>query len=492
MWRKRVFSIFNALKTSDVKFWAIFACKIGGKDVTLRCQKNAEMERKIYTQMLKWKERWNGRSALLVDGARRIGKSWIVADFAKREYKSSVVIDFNNVSEPIVELFERYLTDLDTFFERLSIYTGVKLHRRKSVIVFDEVQVYPKARAAIKYLVADGRYDYIETGSLVSINHNVADIVIPSEEVRINMYPMDFEEFLWALGKRQIADFIAAQRRAVKPVGQAMHRQLMELLRTYILVGGMPQAVLSYVNDKDFRMVDDVKRAIIALYRNDISKYAGRQAPNVTRLFDNIPGALQQHEKRLRPAKVKPGARMRDFDDAIFWLDESRVANFCYAVSEPSVALAMTIDSGRVKTYMADTGLLLSMAFAPGELEQGGIYEKILRGKLEFNKGMLTENLVAQMLRAAGHPLYFYASRASAPAEERMEIDFLVRKADVTSRHNVIPIEVKSAGNYVTRSLEKFRAKFGPHIAESYVLHSGDVAEADGITYLPLYMAAWV
>jgi predicted AAA+ superfamily ATPase len=450
------------------------------------------MKRKIYNRMLNWKQHWQGRTALLIDGARRIGKSWIVTEFAKQEYKSYIVIDFNNVSPMVIELFEQYLIDLDTFFSRLSLYTGVKLYERKSAIIFDEVQMYPKARAAIKYLVADGRYDFIETGSLVSINHNVRDIVIPSEEVRINMYPMDFEEFMWALGKADLYDFLVEQCRTLHPIGQILHRQVMEDLRTYLLVGGMPQAVLSYLNTKDFRDVDAVKRTIIALYRNDISKYAGGQAPNVTRLFDSIPGLLQQHEKRLLPSRVKPGARMRDFDKAISWLDESRVVNFCYAATEPSVALALNQDNAKVKMYMADTGLLMSMAFSDGEMEQGGIYEKILRGKLEFNKGMMTENLVAQMLRASGHPLYFYSSKSNTDAADRMEIDFLIRKSVITSRHNISPIEVKSSGNYTTWSLDKFRRKFDKNIDTCYVLHSGDLKIENGVTYLPLYMAGMI
>ncbi len=257
---------------------------------------------------------------------------------------------------------------------RLSLYTGVRLYLRESLIVFDEVQMCPKARAAIKYLVKDGRYDYIETGSLVSINHNVKDIVIPSEEIRIDMYPMDLEEFMWAIGQDMLFDFVKTKFENLAPLGQALHRQMMEALRTYLLVGGMPQAVLSYVERKDMRDVDAIKRSILALYRNDISKYAGKSAPNVTRIFDNIPGLLQQHEKRFRPSKVKEGARMKDFSESMFWLDESRVVNFCYATTEPSVGLALNRNDAKVKLYMADTGLLVSMAFDTGDLEQGVIY----------------------------------------------------------------------------------------------------------------------
>jgi predicted AAA+ superfamily ATPase len=447
------------------------------------------MKRKIYNRMLQWKEQWHGRTALLVDGARRIGKSWIVEDFAKNEYKSYILIDFNNVSQSIIDLFEEYLTDLDTFFSRLSLFTDSRLYDRNSVIIFDEVQLYPKARAAIKYLVNDGRYDYIETGSLVSINHNVKGIVIPSEEVRLNMYPMDLEEFMWALDKEQLFEYVREQYQQLKPIGQQLHRKMMEILRTYLLVGGMPQAVLSYIERKDFRDVDAVKRNIIALYRNDISKYAAKQAPVVTHIFDNIPGDLQLHEKRFKPSKIKKGSRMRDYYEAMFWLDESRVANFCYATTEPSVALALFQDDSKLKLYMTDTGLLVSMAFDSYELEKGGMYEKILRGKLEFNKGMLTENLVAQQLRANGHPLYFYSCNSRENADDRMEIDFLIRKENITSRHNISPIEVKSSAQYTISSLLKCKKKYADYIGTCYVLHSGDLKVENDIVYLPLYMA---
>jgi predicted AAA+ superfamily ATPase len=446
------------------------------------------MKRKIYSELLKWKEQYNGTAALLVDGARRVGKSWIVEEFAKNEYKSYVLIDFNNVQSNIIELFELYLTDLDTFFSRLSIYTNTLLYPRNTVIIFDEVQIYPRARAALKYLVKDGRFDYIETGSLVSINHNVKDIVIPSEEVRVNMFPMDLEEFMWATNQDMLYDFVREHFLKKQPMGQAIHRQMMEVTRTYLLVGGMPQAVLAYLKQKDFREADNVKRAIITLYQNDISKYAGRQTANVTRVFNHIPGALQEHEKRFRPAKVKNGSRMRDFTNAFFWLDESRVANFCYASTEPSIALAMTQDDSKLKIYMADTGLLVSMAFSQKALE-GGVYEKILRDKLEFNKGMLVENLVAQLLRASGHPLYFYSSNSKEQREDVMEIDFLICKEELTNRHNICPIEVKSTHSYKVTSLTRYMKKFEPYISTAYVLHTGDVKVEDGITYLPLYMA---
>lgn len=300
---------------------------------------------------------------------------------------------------------------------------------------------------------------------------------------------MDLEEFMWALGKDMMYDYVRSQYKAMKPLGQALHREMMDILRTYMLVGGMPQAVLSFVERKDMRDVDAIKRSILSLYRNDISKYAGRTAPNVSRVFDNIPGLLQQHEKRFRPNKVKSGARMKDFSKSIFWLDESRVVNFCYNTTEPSVGLALNRDDSKIKLYMADTGLLVSMAFSTGALEQGGIYNKILHGKLEFNKGMLTENLVAQLLRSSGHLLFFYSNYSRDNADDRMEIDFLIRKEDVTSRHNIVPIEVKSSNRYSLTSLEKFTRKYSNYLCQPYVLHTKDIEVKNGINYLPLYMA---
>lgn len=449
------------------------------------------MKRKIYNKIKNWKDKWGGSTALMIDGARRVGKSWIAEEFAKNEYSSYILIDFNNTDEKIIELFEHYLTNLDEFFSRLSLYSGTELYPRKSVIVFDEVQLYPRARAALKYLVKDGRYDYIETGSLVSINHNVKDIMIPSEEMRIDMHPMDFEEYLWALGKSDIYDLVRRCYENKKGLGQSAHRSMMELIRSYILVGGMPQAVEAYVATKDFTIVDGIKRSILALYRNDISKYAGRQAARVTTVYDNIPGLLQQHEKKVRPSLLKKGGRMRDFSEALFWLSESRIINPCYAATEPSVSLSLNKDDSKVKLYMADTGLLISIAFESEQLARG-IYEKILRGKLEFNKGMITENLMAQMLSASGHQLYFYSSYSRDNSEENMEIDFLTRKGTVTSRHNICPIEVKSSNNYTLISLEKFRKKYFQYVGESYLIYTSDLKVEDGITCIPLYMASLI
>ncbi len=446
------------------------------------------MKRKIYNQLLQWKNQWGGRTAILIDGARRVGKSYIAEEFARNEYKSYLLIDFNNANQRIKQLFEDYLDDLDTFFLQLSLLTDVKFYERQTAIIFDEVQQFPRARAAIKYLVADGRYDYIETGSLMSINRNVKDIVIPSEEERIDMYPMDFEEFLWAMGNEMLMPYIQNQYQALMPMGAALHRKAMELFRLYMIVGGMPQAVEEYVNTKDFDNVDHVKRNILKLYRSDISKYAFGDEQKVTRIFDQIPSMLQRHEKRFRIGDIKKGARTRDYEKSMFWLEESRVVNICYATTAPNVGMELNREHFKYKIYMADTGMLISQAFGE-RTELNELYRKLLFGKLEVNKGMLVENIVAQMLKSSGKELFYYSAN-SENSEDRMEIDFLIRKPQVTSRHNISPIEVKSSNRYTITSLRKCINKFSKSISTPYVLHSGDLKVDEGIVYLPLYMTS--
>lgn len=446
------------------------------------------MKRKIYDEMLRWKHDEQGQSALMIDGARRIGKSYIVEKFAQNEYRSHIIVDFNNADDDLLEIFNRHLKNLDLFFSYLSLYYGVTLHPRDSIIVFDEVQLYPKARAAIKYLVKDGRYDYIETGSLVSINRNVKDIVIPSEEHRVNMYPMDFEEFLWALGNDQMMPFIRSCFEKKQPLGP-LHRKAMDYFRLYMVVGGMPQAVLKYVETKDFMKVDSVKRNILSLYKADIEKYAVGNETKVKAIFDGIPAALSKHEKKFRLAAISDKARYREYESAFFWLAESRVVNICYNSTAPDIGLRLNEERTTLKCYMADTGLLVSHTFNLKTIMGSELYLKLALGKLEVNEGMLTENVVAQMLRAAGHELFFFSKNSAANAEDRMEIDFLISKPVISTRHNISPIEVKSSGRYTITSLKKLQAKYAPMLAESYVLHAADVEQKDGIIYLPLYMA---
>ncbi len=447
------------------------------------------MRRKIYDKLLAWKQENQGHNALLIDGARRVGKSYIVKEFAEKEYKSHIIIDFNNVPTQVLDIFKNYLYDLDTFFMYLSLFFSVKLEERNSLIVFDEVQEFPEARAAIKYLVADGRYDYIETGSLVSINKNVKNIMIPSEELRISMYPMDFEEFLWAIGEGTIMDLIKAQFGKQRPMGADMHRKVMTLFRQYMIVGGMPMAVDIYAKTRDFKKVDLVKRSILNLYRNDIQKYADGDEAKVTSIFDQIPSQLQKHKKKFRLSELKSGARMREYESAFFWLREAMVANICYGSTEPNIGLGLKLDNSALKCYMGDTGLLISMAFDENEIMQESLYKKLMMDKLEVNEGMLIENVVAQMLRAAGHKLYFY-SNYSREAEDRMEIDFLIAKTSITSRHNISPIEVKLGSRYTLTSLMKCVAKYGEFLSMPYVIHTADLKKDNGILYLPLYMTS--
>jgi len=448
------------------------------------------MKRKIYNELLDWRKNSNGSVAILIDGARRIGKSFIVEEFARKEYKSYVLIDFGNAGDNIKDLFRNRLNKLDDFFFYVSLETGVKLYERDTCFIFDEVQNFPQARAAIKYLVADGKYDYIETGSLVSINKNVKDIIIPSEERRIDMYPMDFEEFLWAMDNENMMDYIRECFTKKMPLGGSLHRKAMEYFRQYMIVGGMPQAVEKFIKTKDFVEVDKVKRDIIKLYRNDISKYATGVEAKVTGIFDHIAAQLQRHEKRFRLSDVRKGAKMRDFVTSFFWLNESRVVNACYKATAPNIGLELNLDDSALKLYMADTGLLISLAFSEMQIKNENLYKKLMLDKLEINKGMLVENVVSQMLCASGHKLYFYSNSTRENAEDRMEIDFLIPKPVISNRHNISPIEVKSSNGYTLSSLEKCIKKYKNYLSTPYVLHSADLDEKDGIVFLPLYMTS--
>ncbi len=446
------------------------------------------MRRKIYEEILKWKKRSAGQTALLIDGARRVGKSYIAEKFAAAEYKSYLLIDFNRAPKEVTDLFDNYLNDLDTLFMYLSGFYNTKLYERETLIILDEVQLCPRARSAIKYLVADGRYDYLETGSLMSIKKNVKDILIPSEEEHLKMYPLDFEEFLWALDNETLMPLIQTCYEKKQPMGQALHRKAMDYFRQYMIVGGMPQAVARYVETRDFDSIDRVKRAILELYRADIVKHAAGYEIKVEQIFDNIPAQLQKHDKKFKLSSLKKEARFRDYDDALFWLSDAMIANICYNSTAPSIGLKLNMDRLTLKCYMADTGLLISHAFDENGIVSEEIYKKLLFDKLECNKGMIVENLVAQMLTAAGHKLYFYSNPSRDEVSERMEIDFLIAKSKISSRHNISPIEVKSGKNYTLTSLKKFRNKYAEQTDTPYVLHTGDLKEADGITYLPLYM----
>lgn len=452
------------------------------------------MKRKIYQQLLDWKHDRRGEVALLIEGARRIGKSYIVEEFAKNEYDSYLLIDFSRVNPKVIEFFDLYLDDLDMLFTSLELYGKKKLIPRKnptdeasSLIIFDEIQFCPRARSAIKHLVADHRFDYIETGSLISIKKNVKDIMLPSEEHAIEMYPMDFEEFLWAMGDEMMMPFIKMQFEKRKPM-EAFHRKALDYFRQYMIVGGMPQAVQTYVDTRDFDKVDERKRDILSIYRNDIRKYADNQETKVASIFEELPGQLQKHEKKFRLADLQSHARMRDYSEAFFWLSDAKIINCCYNSTEPSIGLKLNEERTTLKCYMGDTGLLISHAFDERGIVTSELYQKLMFDKLEVNEGMLVENIVAQMLRAAGHKLYFFSKYSAKEADERMEIDFLIAKPTITSRHNISPIEVKSGSHYTITSLKKCIKKYDKQLATPYVLHDKDLKVEDGIMYLPLYM----
>lgn len=450
------------------------------------------MRRKLYDDLVSWKKDGAGQTALLIDGARRVGKSYLAEEFARTQYKSYIIVDFNRAGNDVQELFLHYLNDLDTFFMYLSAYYNVRLYEHESLIIFDEVQLFPRARSAIKYLVADGRYDYLETGSLMSIRRNVQDIVIPSEERHITLHPMDFEEFLWAMGNDTLMDMARTCYEKRTPMGQVLHRKAMDYFRQYLIVGGMPQAVQEYIQSRDFYKTDRIKRDILTLYRADMIKYAAGYERKVESIFDQIPSQLQRHEKKFRLSSLKKEARFREYEDALFWLDDAMIVNICCNSTAPNVGLKLNMDRMTLKCYMADTGLLISHAFDENGIVSQEIYKKLLFDKLEVNLGMVTENIVAQMLRASGHSLYFYSNASRDDAQARMEIDFLIAKSNITSRHNISPIEVKSGRNYTLTSLRKFMKKFSEQTYLPYVLHTGDLREEEGILFLPLYMTPFL
>ncbi len=446
------------------------------------------MKRKTLDRLTEWKETSGGETALLVQGARRVGKSYIVEEFAKAEYKSYILIDFNKVDEQVKDIFIHDLSDMDTFFLKLSTLYNTRLYNRESLIILDEVQLFPRARSAIKYLVADGRYDYIETGSLISIKKNVENILIPSEEDKLNMYPMDFEEFLWALGNETMYPLIKNCFEKKKPLGQALHRKAMDLFRQYLIVGGMPQAVKAYAETKDFNKVDKIKRRIINLYRDDIRKHAEGYSVKVEAIFDELPSQLKNQNRRFKLSSLHQGARFDEYKDAMFWLSDAMIVNNCYNSTEPNIGLNLNRDRTLLKCYLGDTGLLISHTFDERGIVSEEVYKKLLLDKLEVNMGMIVENIVAQMLVFSGHKLFFYSNSSREDASNRMEIDFLISKSKASNRHNISPIEVKSSKNYTLSSLKKFKAKYSEQTHIPIVLHPGDLKDEDGILYLPLYM----
>ena len=444
-----------------------------------------ELERKIYKKLIKWKEDRKGTTALLVTGARRVGKSHICQRFAQNEYKSSIIIDFGNPSGEVTDLIENESYDLDLFFSKLASFYRTVLYERESIIVFDEIQRFPKARQLLKYLVADGRYDYIETGSLLSIKYNVQDIIIPSEEEKIEMHPLDFEEFLWALGDKSTIPVLQHSYEQMRPLGQALHRKVMNDFRQYILVGGLPQAVLEYSKKKDFAAADSIKKNILDLYRNDIGRFAGNYASKVLAIFDSIPSQLSKKEKKYKLAAISKNARFRDYDDAFLWLSDGMIINPCFNATDPGFGLAMSMDHSTHKLYMADTGLLVTHTFRNNEYSDNELYREILFDKLSINEGLLMENIVAQAFRVKASDLYFYSRYDRENRENMIEIDFLLVRG-----RKVCPVEVKSSEYRAHSSLDKFRRKFSSKLGESYILYTKDIMIKDGVYHLPIYMAS--
>lgn len=445
-------------------------------------------KRKIYDKLVNWKNTTNGAKSLLIEGARRIGKSTIVEEFAKNEYRSYIVIDFNKVSETVKSAFSDYLDDLDTFFMILSAEFNVKLYPRESIITLDEIQRFPKAREAVKYLVADGRYDYIETGSLISIKENVNDITIPSEERSIKMYPMDFEEFGWAMGEQQLIEYIKKCFIDRKPLDQGIHSKAMLLFRQYILIGGMPQSVAAYLeNNRDYAIADMEKRDILALYRNDIKRINSPYRSSVLSIFDQIPAFLSKSARRVIMSQVEKGATFPKYHDTFFWLSDSMIANECFNCTNPNVGPSLNEDRTYVKCYLGDTGLLISHTFDENEISDGELYREILFGKLSVNEGMFYENVVAQMLVAAGHKLYFYTRYNEKEHRNDVEIDFILTN-NSKLKYKIYPIEVKSTDRYTTKSLSVFSKSFHNRIGGSFVIHPKNLKVEDGIIFIPAYM----
>jgi hypothetical protein len=446
-------------------------------------------ERKIYSKLLEWKQKSNGTKAILVEGARRIGKSTIIEEFARKEYESYIIIDFSDVNKDIIGYFENNLNDLDAFFMLLATEFGVELHKRKSVIVFDEVQRYPKARQAIKKLVKDGRYDYIETGSLISIKDSVKNIVIPSEERSIKMYPLDFEEFAWAFGEKELILYIRKCFADKKPLERSLHNKAMLLFKQYMLVGGMPQSLVAYLeNERKFSVADDEKRDILNLYRSDIMKIGAKYRSKVLSIFDQIPSFLSQHEKRVVFSDIAEGSYFNQYADTFFWLGDSMVVNECFSCTDPNIGLSLNESRSFIKCYLGDTGLLVSHAFDENEIVDEELYKQILNDKLSLNEGMLFENAIAQILVSNGHKLYFYVHYDEKKHRNDIEIDFIISNSSKT-KFKIFPIEVKSTKNYSTFSLEKFILKFKQRIDTAYIIHPKNLVIKEKAICIPPYMA---
>ena len=444
---------------------------------------NRYFKRKIYDRILDWKENRSDRYALLIKGARRVGKSTIAEQFGKNEFKSYVMIDFAHTSKEIIELFDD-MYDLDFFFLRLQQFTGVKLYEKESLIIFDEVQLCPKARQAIKYLVKDGRYKYIETGSLISIKKNTENILIPSEEHKINMYPMDFEEFLWAVNDEVTADTIRYLLNNKKTAGNAMHRSLMRTFRLYMLIGGMPQAIETYLETNNLQDVDNVKREIIDLYEEDFIKID--RTGLAGDVYDSIPSSLSSNASRYVLSLARKDLRSKQVFELLPDMLSSYTVNIAYHANNPDVGMSLEKDIDCYKLFISDTGLFITLVYRDKDFTENVIYNKLLSDKLDTNLGYIYENAVAQMLTVKGNNLFYYTF-GSETSNHLYEIDFLL-----SSGNKICPMEVKS-GNYRSHtSLDLFCDKYSKRIKEKYVVHTKDYKWENGISYLPAYMVPFL
>jgi predicted AAA+ superfamily ATPase len=436
-------------------------------------------KRKIYDRLLQWKESSKGKSALLIEGARRIGKSTIVKAFARNEYESFIFIDFTKCSQEVKNLFND-VSDLNYIFLRLQLAYGVQLVERKSLIVFDEVQFQPLARQAIKSFVEDHRYDYIETGSLISIRKNTENILIPSEEERISMYPMDYEEFRWALGDTATIPLLKQQFDARMSIGDGVTRKQMRELRLYMLVGGMPQAVNTFLDTNNLSLVDKTKRNIIQLYLDDFQKLDA--SGNAERLFKNIPAQLSNNESRYQPYTVIGRQTETKMNELLQDLEQSKTVLFSYHCTDPNVGMSLNKDPERYKMFVADTGLFVTLCFWDKEYTENVIYDKLLSDKLEANLGYIYENLIAQMLTAAGNELFYY----TFPKDKKhnYEIDFMLSRGK-----KICPVEVKSSGYKTHASLDAFCEKYSSRISNRYLLYTKDLRKDGDTMLVPVYMA---
>ena len=445
-----------------------------------------EFKRKIYNELLDWKATSKGRSALMLQGARRVGKSTIVERFAKDQYKSYIMIDFVETDDEMRRIFAEYRTDLDMLFNRIQLKTGIRLYKRDSAIIFDEVQAFPLAREMIKSLVKDNRYDYIETGSLITVKSKVAGIRVPSEEHKIRMYPMDFEEWLWANGDDVTADMLKAFMEKAESLGESAHRAMLRKYTEYMIIGGMPQVASAYLERHDLMEAEYIKRDILDLYRDDIHKIPGVSMERALALFNSLPAILSSPHKVLSPTKIKKGSRKREYDSAVEWLCDAMIFNRCRCSSDPGVAIGLSEDIGRVKCYLLDTGLLISLAFQNDKKGLAETYGLLMDGKLSINKGMLFENMVAQELVCMGCDLWFTEFEKKG-SKRKYEVDFIL-----PGRTGIVPMEVKSGKSTPHSSLDKLMEKYAERIEKAFVIHSKDVRKDEGVEYVPIYMMPFI